>query len=410
MPLFQRLRDIEKKYAVSLLGFILAIPLALAAIYTDFLREQRPNLKYEILSNTPVLDIHEQVGNLSVLFRGQDIRQTGQSLYALTLRVVNDGRADILIGSYDDQEPFGFAVPPETIVERAEVLDASNDYLRRSVSVDVRPDSLVVFRKVIMEHGESFTVKILILQKGESDIPSIAPMGKVAGVNRIGITYPYRERNQISFWEQTFSGGMATQIVRLLSYSIILVVLIALFAFLGERISALRNWYRRKRLVREFIVLNPENKRDVFFQLFIKKGGSIIYKYESLLLSILSEHKVLRPVHPRLDEELISIGLLEKTGDDKYSVDKSMSEDLADFAQFLREHGEFDQIESEYLQGMMTVILSDPYKPTYKHRVGYKIMISNNYESPVDKPRLPKNKPPVDNSQNPPETPIDSPS
>jgi hypothetical protein len=398
MSLFQRLRNIEKKYAVSLLGFLLAIPLAVVAIYTDFLREQRPNLKYEILSNTPVLDIHEQVGNLSVLFHGQDIRQTGQSLYAITLRVVNDGRADILIGSYDDREPFGFAVPPTTIVERAEVLDASNDYLRRSVSVDVQPDSLVVFRKVIMERGESFTVKILMLQKGESEFPSLAPTGKVAGVNRIDITYPYRERNQVSFWGQTFSGGTVIQVVRLLSYSVILVILIVLFTFLGDRIVALKNKYRRKRLVREFKVLKPENKGDAFFQLFIKKGGSIIYKYESLLLSILSEHRVVfRPIHPRLDKELIDIGMLEKTGKHKYSVDKSMSEDLAEFAQFLREHGQFEQIESEYLE-QTPVLLSDPYKPTYKHLIRGKVVISNNYDSPVDRPRPPKNKPPMDNS------------
>lgn len=322
MPLFKYLRAFEKKFA---LGLILAIGGTLLAIYTDFFREQRPNLKYEILSNTPVLDIHEQLGSLSILYGGKDIRQTGQSLYVITLRVVNDGRADILMGSYDDGDPLGFALPPTAFVERAEVLDASNDYLRRNVSVDIQHDAsgpLVVFRKVILEHGESFIVKVLVLQSGDSEIPPLAPMGKVAGVKRTEITYPYRQSNQISFWGQTFGGGAVIQITRAVSYTIATVVLLILFGLAGTFISDKLDDRKRNRLVQSFRESFPgeiNDDNEALLQIFINEGDRPLYRMESyLLIRVDKKHDMhkFRTVVPRIADRLVELKIIEKTGAD----------------------------------------------------------------------------------------------
>jgi hypothetical protein len=70
----------DKKYAWSLLGFALAVVFGAVLIYTEFIRERRPELRFERVSNTSVLDVRERLGNLEILYDGEDIQKAQKSL------------------------------------------------------------------------------------------------------------------------------------------------------------------------------------------------------------------------------------------------------------------------------------------------------------------------------------------
>jgi hypothetical protein len=100
----------DKKYAWSLLGFALAVVFGAVLIYTEFIRERRPELRFERVSNTSVLDVRERLGNLEILYDGEDIQKAQKSLRVAVLRIVNDGSEDIHKNDFDDKAPLRFSV------------------------------------------------------------------------------------------------------------------------------------------------------------------------------------------------------------------------------------------------------------------------------------------------------------
>src|SRR5689334_6871850 len=101
MGLIQAFRRIEKGFAWSFLGFVLAACFGGLATYTEFFKSRSAQLEYDLLSNTPVLTTREDVPALKILYENLDIRQTKQMLSVVSLRIRNTGEADILNGHYD---------------------------------------------------------------------------------------------------------------------------------------------------------------------------------------------------------------------------------------------------------------------------------------------------------------------
>lgn len=352
MLLFQFIRSLDKKYA---LGLLLSVVLGAVAIYTDFFRESRPNLKYEVLSNTPVLDVREYVGALSILYAGNDINKNDQSLFVMTMRVVNDGRQDILKGSYDENDPPGFALTSGTIVESPELLTTSNDYLRRNLKLNLSSPQKVVFSNVIIESRESFVVKVLVLQDGIIR-PDISPIGKVAGVKTITITYPYLENLEEPFWTLTFKGGLLIQVVRAVSYTLLSLLFIGMLGAIAKPVSDLFSKQNRIRLVEEFRKMSSttfEAGDEFIFDSYINKGERELYDYESaLLVGYRKEGEAApsRPYFPRRDPDLVKGGLLKQT-DAGIVVNENVRKTFDAFMQFLRDRGRFVELDKNPFYG-----------------------------------------------------------
>lgn len=136
MQIITTLQNIEHKFSWSFIGFLLAIIFGLLTIYIGFLKESRPNLRFEILSNTSVLDVKEELTNLEIIYDGIDINKLNQSIRLIVFRVINVGQDDILKGYYDENDLFGFSIKNGKII-KTEILNASNDYLDRSVHINI---------------------------------------------------------------------------------------------------------------------------------------------------------------------------------------------------------------------------------------------------------------------------------
>lgn len=250
MNISKAVESIDRRYAWSFLGFALAALFGGISIYAEFFRDTRPNLRYEIVTDASVIDVREQLGKLEIYYDGIDIKKSRQSLRVIVLRVINVGGEDILKGHYDEHAPLGIRVESGNLL-RAELLGASSTYLRDTLRITVLSPATAVFAPVILESGESFTVKCLILHP-EAARPEVRPIGKVAGVKSVVIVDSSVEEAQMSFVEQVFSGGVWVQILRLVAYFFGLIITIVICVVPVVFISTSLSKRARRKRVREF--------------------------------------------------------------------------------------------------------------------------------------------------------------
>ena len=82
------------------------------------------------------MDVKEELTNLEIIYDGIDINKLNQSIRLIVFRVINVGQDDILKGYYDENDLFGFSIKNGKII-KTEILNASNDYLDRSVHINI---------------------------------------------------------------------------------------------------------------------------------------------------------------------------------------------------------------------------------------------------------------------------------
>jgi hypothetical protein len=261
-----------------LIEVLLAVIFGAFSIYT-FVYEQRCGLTLEILSNTSVLDIHEEVGNLTILYDGMDIIQRRETLRIITLRFLNDGQLDILKNFYDENDPVGFTLAGGKIVKTPELLDASNEYLQMMAKSTLVDPQKVLVEPVILESGEYFVIKMLVLCP-EDTLPTVTPMGKIAGVKRIGLTERYLEKNKEPFWVSAFSGNAVVQLTRTLSYFIagllLLIIAVILVAAINDGVEKARRNSLVRGYLKDALIAQPSEDLNMLFRQFVKSGNRVL--------------------------------------------------------------------------------------------------------------------------------------
>jgi hypothetical protein len=272
MGIGSALNKLERRYAWSFIGFVLAAIFGAVTIYIEFVRDNRPNLRFEIVSDTSVLDVREPLGDLQIIYSGVDIQKSRQALRVMVVRVHNAGLEDILRGHYDERSPFGFVVQDGSLL-RVELLTASNPYLQANVGAKPLDATSAVFNPVIIESQESFTFKCLILHS-DSLAPSVRPLGKIAGVRQITVDVPAVD-TQPSFLSRAFAGTIFVQLARLGGYLFAFLLLGASIAIGSETISSAVTRRRRRRDVLGYKAVTTRrlSQRDEFiFDWHLKHG------------------------------------------------------------------------------------------------------------------------------------------
>src|SRR5689334_18848534 len=112
-------------------GFPVAIVGLLLAFFF-FVYEKKPEVTYQILSESNVLDIREKIGKLNIFFGHEDIYKENKNLSLVTIRVVNSGKVNILSSHFDDEQLWGFVVENGNVIE-TQMLSSSSDYLKDKI-------------------------------------------------------------------------------------------------------------------------------------------------------------------------------------------------------------------------------------------------------------------------------------
>lgn len=382
MSIIDTINKLDKRYGWSLLGFLLAAIFGGISFYTEFIRDHRAQLRFEVISDASVLDVREQLGNLEIIYDGRDIKKAKQSLRVVIVRITNVGAADVLIGHYDQHSPLGFTVTGGNLL-RAEILSASNQYLLQTLHIDTEVINNARFSPVIMESNEWFTVKSLIIH-AEGVKPTLQAMGKIAGVREIRIVDSTEATESPGFLSIAFSGGIWVQAVRLVPYTILFILLMVVVIAPFAGISGFLSKRRRRKHVSSFKSLTKRSlseKDEYIFERYIQND---IHYLLMLRRALLNEDRLKREAErfqkrerdfeqkwveepdgivfsssgappQRLFRFGLPIGDMMKAGfifqqGDEWTVNPDLSATLNEFIQFLRIKG-IDYPEVKFVGG-----------------------------------------------------------
>jgi hypothetical protein len=218
-----------------------SVIVAVLGLYGAFGFERKPELILEVLANSSVLDVKEALSKLVVIYAGNNLKEQNQTLYLITVKISNSGNADIIKANFDDADPLGFRISTGTILEAPTII--SEDYLKDNLKPVVRNQNIVVFAPVILNSGDSFYAKTLLLVKN-GETPQITAVGKIAGIKAIRVSEPYREETDKSYFSQAFKAPWQIQMGRLAGY--FLGTLVSLIVIIGSA-NMLYNFLEKQR-------------------------------------------------------------------------------------------------------------------------------------------------------------------
>ena len=255
-----RIKTYIDKVNWSLTGVIIALLLGIFPVY-DFYFED-PNITFDIVNDANVLDVHKPLSELNIYFQGEDIQQKNLNLRIISVKIENTGNVDILQNFYDENVIFGLQIDGGHIIE-SRLIFSNSDYLTSNLNLKI-VNNTIEFSKPILEKNKYFIVEILVLHDKDKG-PTIVPLGKIAGIERMDVTKSYTERQ--TFFDDVFSGSSLVQSVRLVVYTFfafIGLVFIAMVQEIMDDFMESRRLHKRTLLVDKLSLfdgeLNSENK------------------------------------------------------------------------------------------------------------------------------------------------------
>lgn len=227
----------------SIMGVVLGV-------YFYSSQNKPPGLLYEVLSDATVLDVKEDVPNLRVSFDGEDIKESGQTLRVIVVRVVNRSSRGVRKNDYDEKAPLGIALSSGRIVKYA-TLSSSNEYLRTQISQASVAQSQIEFPSLIINSGDFFVIKVLVLcSQNESPFPTAT--GRIADIASIPVLRLDEDAERVHLLAQAFNGGIAAQTLRFVVYPLGLVLLLLAALALGVNVVVQGGRLKRRWVVAKF--------------------------------------------------------------------------------------------------------------------------------------------------------------
>lgn len=284
MSVLSSFNSLDKRFAWSFLGFVLASVFGGITIYTEFFKVNTPSVVVEIINDANVLDVKEEINELKVFYGDVDIKSLNQTLSVLFLRIKNDGGAPVLNGYYDRNYPFNIILKDGKFL-KVEQFAATNEYLRTAAQPNIAAEKSIQLPEVILEPTESYTIKILALHNADSSI-EVDVVGKIAGTKEIKLNELNAEETELSFWGAIFYGDIGVQLVRLpiyfFGFILGLTFIIVPIAIASDVISK----RKRKRVVEQYKEYAKEGLldfHDEIFAAYINYGLSTLAEGKELL-------------------------------------------------------------------------------------------------------------------------------
>lgn len=284
MSVISTFNNLDKRFAWSFLGFMLAAIFGGITIYTEFFRVDTPSMIVEVLTDTNVLDVKEDVNELKVYYGAVDIKSLNQTLSVLFLRIKNNGGAPILNGYYDKKYPLNITLSEGKFL-KVEQSSSTNDYLLSSAIPSIETEQKILLPEIILESGESYTIKILTIHSSESEV-DLNVLGKIAGIKDIKLLKNIGEEKTASYWDQAISGDIWIQLGRLPIYFFGLIFALVLIIAPISIASDFLSKRRRKIIVNQYKVYDSNEitkHHDVVFDAYIEDGLSLLAEAKEVL-------------------------------------------------------------------------------------------------------------------------------
>lgn len=207
---------------------LLAIVGVIAVFKPYWFYDPTTEVSFELVSTTPVFNVRENIGKLTVLYDSKDITSSGGAIYSLTVNVVNKGRIPVKKGDYDEQFPVGIEIGGGIILEQP-VVRTSNDYLKNALQISRVSLTGLTFSPVILNPQDSFALSLLIL--GKKDMPiTVSARGKIAGQGPLSVHDISEVSTKKGFWAEVKEGDLSVHAVRAISYFLLVIIGMVFFA------------------------------------------------------------------------------------------------------------------------------------------------------------------------------------
>jgi len=153
-------------------GVFLGLVAIVVSIFLWWTQRRRKALSYEIISRTSLLSIEDEIkGKLEIFFDGKPV----QDVHLIVFKIVNSGNVPIVSTDYERPVSLTFGENPQIL--SAEVSETNPDNLRASVDIEA---TRVVLGRVLLNSGDSITLKFLVSQLGEVSVD-----GRIVGVKEM---------------------------------------------------------------------------------------------------------------------------------------------------------------------------------------------------------------------------------
>ena len=325
-----------------------------------FLQEKKVELRYEILSNTNVLDFNADVNKLNVIYDSTNLRQTHENLRIYTIKIINIGEQTLTNNFYDKNDLIGIKILNAKIIEKPQIIETSNNYINRNAKIINYTKNNFSFYPIIIEKGEFYTIKFLVLHKTNSS-PKLISIGKIADQKNIEIVNSIDIKSKEPFIEKTFLGNFWVQLLRLISYFFAGALIFITVMLLSEWFDNVSSKIKRQKLLKEFKKKSDYTYTKIdeaiferylnndFFQLremyyLLKNEEKLNEKYTNSIEGLknkeyrrIDRNKRIRYFSQEyhIINEMISDGIVFKE-DEKLSINQPMKDTLEKFIAFLK--------------------------------------------------------------------------
>jgi len=232
MRILERIKKLGKRFW-SIVG-IFALLSGLFLGYYQFFYEKRPSIFTQIISEVNVLDIHEPLQDLQILFQGNDIQEKKLNLRIYTVRMENTGGIDILQSHFDQNDNWGIKVENARIIE-TRFVNSNSDYIRNNLLPQIHEDNTVKFNKIIFDQNDYFTIELLVLHD-KNNPPRLYQIGKIAGIQENNFEIFAIEKKE-PFLVSLFHGNWVVQVARAAIYLIIFIIILLIVALISIKLE-----------------------------------------------------------------------------------------------------------------------------------------------------------------------------
>ena len=277
MGLYNNLKTLDTKFSWSFMGFLIGILGIGYAVYIDQFKEDKPKVVFDILSNTQVLSVKENLNKLDIIYDGQNLKEQKENLILLTIRISNEGNEDIRESDYYSKAPFGLKINNGKIAERPTIIDASSKILKDNLTLTYDTLNNITLNKVPFNQDQNFTIKVLTICK-ENTLPTITPLGNIAGINEI---FPVRQsfkdgqKEEKSFLELLTLGSFGIHVARFFFYIFCMVAFGLLIGIPTSKVSTYFEDRKRKNKIQKFrdkTKIELSDKVELIFDIYKNDG------------------------------------------------------------------------------------------------------------------------------------------
>ncbi len=283
MAVRQMINSVDKKLVLA----IIAVLIGVAGLYATF-SEPKARISFVAVNETNVLDVHEELEDLTILFRGKAIQEERLNLRILTLRVENSGQVNVLQSHYDRDDIWGIEVRNGEIIE-ARLVDSNSAYVQSNLSPQLTgTGNIVEFRKIIFEKEDYFMIEVLVLHERD-ETPEVIPIGKISGIGEMEVVKYQAQEGERGFIGQLVEGSALVHFIRSISYLLIFSGGVGAIVGLSLGISALvkskKRGSRRKRINKLISIgmVKVEDMHKAVVDMYVEEGLGLLREIKQLL-------------------------------------------------------------------------------------------------------------------------------